>query len=69
MPTREQVEEFQQYPYLSSDDILDGFNYTIVGRGIQCPSNSKKIIDSIGMLVDRYPDNAVYQEALVKARG
>ena len=68
LPTLEQLEEFQQYPHLTAEDIHQGFGYTIVGRGVSSPTNCQKIIDSIKMLVDRYPEREVYKEALNKAR-
>lgn len=67
LPTSEQIEEFALYKNLTADDILDGFSYTIIGRGMKNPDNDKKIVNSIQMLVDRYPENKTYQDALVKA--
>jgi len=68
LPTLEQVEEFQKYPNLSVDDIVQGFGYTIVGRGVSSPDNCQKIIESIKMLIVRYPEREVYREALLKAK-
>lgn len=68
VPTTEQVEEFQRFPHLTPEDIIQGFGYTIVGRGVNSPENDRKIIESIKKLVDRYPDNESYQVALVKAK-
>jgi len=68
LPTAEQLDEFQSYPNLSLEDVVQGFGYTIVGRGVSSPDNCQKIIESIRMLVDRYPEQEVYKEALIKAK-
>jgi hypothetical protein len=68
LPTQEQLEEFQEYPNLTAEDIVQGVGYTIVGRSINSQSNFQKIIESIKMLVDRYPERKTYQEALTKAK-
>ena len=68
LPTTEQVEEFEKYPNLTAEEIVQGFGYTIVGRGVSSPDNCKKIIESIRLLVDRYPDREEYKEALAQAK-
>lgn len=68
LPTSEQVEEFQDFQHLTAEDIVQGFGYTIVGRGVSSPDNCKKIVESIRMLTERYPDNEAYKDALVKAQ-
>ncbi len=68
LPTQQQLDEFQNYPDLTADDIVQGFGYTIVGRGVNSPRNTKMIIDSIQMLADRYPESKTYKEALAIAR-
>lgn len=68
LPTSQQLEEFQQYPDLSADDICQGFGYTIVGRGVRSLDSNQKIVESIRRLVERYPDREAYKEALVKAK-
>ncbi len=68
LPTGQQLDEFQQYPDLTAKDILQGFGYTIVGRGVDSPKNKQMVVDSIKMLVDKYPDNDVYKEALTLAK-
>lgn len=68
LPTTEQLDEFKDHPHLTVEDIVQGFGYTIVGRGVSSPDNMQKIIKSIQMLVDRYPEKDVYKEALVKAK-
>lgn len=68
LPTKEQIEEFKNYQDLSVDDIVQGFGYTIVGRGVNSPDNCQKIVQSIEMLANQYPERKVYKEALVKAK-
>lgn len=67
LPTPKQLDEFQEYPNLSADDIYQGFGYTIVGRGVSSPDNCQKIIESIKMLATKYPERKAYKEALLKA--
>lgn len=69
LPTEEQLNEFGDYPDLTSDEIVDGFGYTIIGRGMNSPENKQKIIQSIEMLIEKYPDRKTYKEALEKVRG
>lgn len=68
LPTSEQVEEFEQFPHLTAEEIVQGFGYTIVGRGVNSPENSRKIVESIRMLVDRYPEQEAYKDALELAK-
>ena len=68
LPTAEQLEEFQKYPNLSVEDIVQGFGYTIIGRGVRSDENCQKIIESIKMLIEKYPEQQIYKEALAKAQ-
>lgn len=68
LPTTEQIEEFKDYPALTAEDINQGFGYTIVGRGISNTESINKIIESIQMLINRFPENKVYQTALRLAK-
>lgn len=67
LPTDAELEEINDYD-LSADDIVNGFSYTIIGRGIISTKNKQMIIKSIEMLCEKYPDNAIYLEALNKAK-
>jgi len=49
---------------LTSDKIIEGFGYTIVGRGILGSKQKKDIIQSIQMLGDMFPTNKEYKKAL-----
>ena len=66
LPTSSEIEEVNSFN-LTSDEILNGFRYTIVGRGIMTENNKKLIIDSIQMLIDKYPNNKEYKNALTSA--
>jgi len=52
---------------LTSDDIVQGFSYSIIGRGIKDSNKIKMIQDSIQMLVNIFPENNIYKEALEKS--
>lgn len=52
---------------LNADEILDGFSYTIIGKGINDSGKIKKIQKSIKMLADSYPEKEVYKEAYRKS--
>lgn len=67
LPTENELKEFENYD-LSSEDIINGFKYTIIGRGIASNKNKQMIIDSIEMLCDKYPNNENYTEALRKIK-
>lgn len=67
LPTDDELLEFENYE-LSSDDIVNGFKYTIIGRGIASNKNKQMIIDSIQMLCDKFPNNEIYQDALYKIK-
>lgn len=64
LPNEQELEEFINFPNLTSDDIINGFTYTIIGKGVKNANNNKMIIDSIQMLSDKYPENKEYKKAL-----
>jgi len=53
---------------LNADEILNGFYYNIVGRGILSLENKNKIIESIQLLVNMYSDNIEYKKALEESK-
>ena len=61
------MQEFENYD-LSSEDIIKGFSYTIIGRGIKSNNHIQMIIESIKMLCDKFPNNEIYKEALSKIK-
>ena len=64
LPTAEELKEFDSYKELTADDIVQGFSYTIIGRGVNSPKNEAMIRESIAMLAETFPDNTVYKQAL-----
>ncbi len=67
LPTDAELEEINNYD-LSADEIFNGFGYTIIGRGITSTDNKQKIIKSIEMLCEKYPENLEYLSALNLAK-
>lgn len=67
LPTKDEIKEFENYPKLTADKILDGFYYTMVGRGILSDESKKRIINGIQLLVDAYPNESKYTDALKQA--
>ncbi|MCK9575741.1 MAG: hypothetical protein WC979_02555 [Candidatus Pacearchaeota archaeon] len=63
-PSSDEIKEFENYPQLTADEILNGFCYTCIGRGITSSRNIALIKDSINMLIAAYPDDPRYTEAL-----
>lgn len=67
LPTPEDLIDINNYN-LSADDIIQGFGYTIIGKGIRTSENINNIVNSIKMLCEAYPDNEIYNEALNKVK-
>lgn len=65
LPTEEELKEVDSYN-LSPDEIINGFSYTIVGRGIMRQKNKDLIITSIKLLNDMFPGK--YEKALNRAK-
>jgi hypothetical protein len=63
LPTKDELENINSYN-LSAQEIFNGFEYTIIGRGIKSLKNKNMIIESIKQLCELYPDNKNYEEAL-----
>lgn len=64
LPSDEDLQDIHRHN-LTVEQIINGFGYTIIGRGIKNDENKKMIYDSIKMLYDKYP-NDVYKEALAQ---
>ena len=64
LPTEAELDEFEKYPELTADEIVNGFCYTIIGRGITSAKNIETIKDCMRMLIDKYPGDSRYPEAL-----
>lgn len=65
LPTTEDLIDINSFN-LKSDDIIEGFKYTIIGRGITSVENKLKILKSLESLSKLYPDNIEYIKALEK---
>ena len=65
LPTKDELIEVDSYN-LSPDEIVNGFFYTIVGRGILRRDNKNMIIESIKALYKMFPGK--YEETLNKAK-
>jgi hypothetical protein len=63
LPTKEELLEINSCN-LSVNEIINGFSYTIIGRGISSLKNKKMIIESIKLLTNQFPNNKTYKEAL-----
>jgi len=68
IPTYNEITGFENFPDLTVNEIVNGFAFTMIGNGIDCRKNIEFIISGIQMLVDRYPENKIYNEALVLAK-
>lgn len=66
LPSKEELENVNSFN-LNAEEILNGFSYTIIGRGIFSDKNKEMIIQSIKMLCDLFPENSEYKTALKKA--
>ena len=67
LPNENDLIDINKYN-LSSEEILKGFWYTIVGRGIMSLENKNMIIQSINLLWQMYPSNEEYKKALINAK-
>jgi hypothetical protein len=63
LPNTDELREFEKYPNLTANDIIQGFGYTMVGRGIISFKSSNLMKDGLRMLSEMYPDNKIYKQA------
>lgn len=63
LPTKEELEEIHDCK-LSAKEIIKGFSYTIIGRGIKSEKTKRDITKSLRMLSELYPDNEEYKKAI-----
>jgi hypothetical protein len=64
LPNDSELDEIHRNESLSSQDIISGFSYTIIGRGIKNESTTQMIIESLQMLVNKFPECNKYNDAL-----
>lgn len=68
LPNIEELNEVNDFD-LTSEELIRGLSYTIVGRGIMDSVKKDRIIESISKLIELYPNNQNYKLALENARG
>jgi hypothetical protein len=66
IPNQEDLNEINSTK-LSAKEILNGFTYTIVGRGVLSDKSKIDITESIKMLINIDPNNEEYKKALTMA--
>ncbi|MCK9445985.1 hypothetical protein M0Q50_03735 [bacterium] len=64
LPTEEELDEFINYPNMTPEQIVNGFGYTIIGRGMNSEKNQNMIKQCIQLLIDKYPKDDKYKHAL-----
>lgn len=67
IPTDEELIEVDEHN-LNADDLMQGFTYTMVGRGISNEDNKEKIVDSLKRLHEMFPKNDDYVQAYEQAK-
>lgn len=65
LPTYEELHDVNKHQ-LNVNEIIGGFKYTIIGRGISDERAKKMIHQSILILSKLFPENKIYKEALDK---
>ena len=63
LPTDSELQEFSECN-LSAKQVIDGFSYTIIGRGIKRQTETLMILEAIKMLCNKFPENLEYHRAL-----
>lgn len=53
---------------LSSEELFNGFSYTIIGRGVADNESKTKIIEAIKLMIQSNPTNEKYKKALEMAK-
>ena len=66
LPELDELKDIDSYK-LTSDEIVNGFYYNMVGKGMLDNKNKQQIITSIESLIELYPDNTEYKDALLIA--
>ena len=66
-PNDKEIKEIDNYN-LSSNEIINGLTYSIVGKGIMDENKKNMIIDSIKMLIEFNENNQEYIHALEKVQ-
>ena len=64
IPTDQELKKFEQFPTMTSKEVLSEFQYIIIGKGILNEKHKHTIIECISKLIKLYPENKAYKEAL-----
>jgi len=64
IPTNEELKTFEKYPQITPKEVLNEFGYILIGKGILDGKIKSQIIESIQKLIDLYPEDNRYKEAL-----
>jgi hypothetical protein len=63
IPRNEQLSTLSKYD-ITSDQLLEGLGYIIIGRGIKNQKNTQQILTSLENLHKLFPTNEEYKKAL-----
>lgn len=63
LPSQEELTEINS-ANLRPEEIFEGLCYTIIGKGIFNTKHKSDIIESINMLINKFPNNENYEKAL-----
>ena len=63
LPTEEELAEFENYPNLSAQEIVNGFGYTMIGKGRPNSENTLLQKESLERLMELFPDRDAIFEA------
>jgi hypothetical protein len=69
IPTNKELQEFERYPDLTPQQVLDEFKYICIGKGILNLEIKNQICDCIQKLIGLYPDDLRYKESFLLAKG
>ena len=67
-PTDEQLKDINTYNF-PAEKIINGFSYSLVGRGMMHSNIKDQIVKGITRLCNMYPKNNEYKKALKDAQG
>ena len=67
LPTNEELKEVNLCN-LTANEVLEGFQYTIIGRGINSQKNLSMIVVAIKSLCKLFPNNNEYTKAFANAK-
>ena len=64
LPSVDEIEEFVNFPNLTAEEIEAGFEYTMIGKGMLSEKIKEQILNGIKMLIEKYPNDSRYINAL-----